>query len=114
MAAGRQAVEAELAVGAAGGPAPQGRERDPDLPQRLALLVGDLAARAVHLEHRALGRVGHLRADRLRADFRPALAHRAGLDGQAHDVVERDLVLPADGAPEVRLLALALADAGLD
>src|SRR3954464_13573208 len=112
MAARGQAVEAELAVGAAGRPAPELRERDPDIGQRLALLVGDLSARAVHLEHRALGRVGHLRADRLRADFRPALAHRAGLDRQAHDVVERDLVLAADRAPEVRLLALALADAG--
>src|SRR3954468_22062116 len=114
MTAGRQAVEAELAVGAAGGPAPEVRKRDPDVPQRLALLVGDRAARPVHLEHRALGGVGHLGANRLRADLRPALEHRAGLDGQAHDVVERHLVLAADRAPEVRLLALALADAGLD
>src|SRR3954462_5425268 len=114
MAAGRQAVEAELAVGAAGGPAPEIRERDPDVPQRLALLVGDLATGAVHLEHGALGGVGHLRADRLRTDFRPALAHRAGLDRQAHDVVERHLVLAADRAPEVGLLPLPRPDGALD
>ena len=83
-------------------------------PSGCALLVGHAPDGAVHLEDRALRPVRQPRADGLRADFRAALELGARVDREPDDVVQRHLVLPADRAPEVRLLALALADAGLD
>ena len=49
------------------------------------------------------GRPSMLRADRLRPHLRAALERDAGLDRERHDVVERRLVLAADGGPEVGL-----------
>src|SRR6185436_19304275 len=90
------------------------RQRHPDVGDGPALRVLHLARRAVHLENRTRGCVGHLRADGLRADFGAALESGPGLYGEPHDVIQRHLVLAADRAPEVRLLALALPDPALD